>query len=72
MSKDFKTIPAPANQPMKKCKCGGSFALNIELCGVTHTLPTCTTYDELDIDELIKTRGALAMALYMMEARAQA
>lgn len=56
----------------RKCKCGGHFGLDMKLCGVTHTLPTCAAYDDLDVDELIKTPGALATALWVMEARASA
>lgn len=54
------------------CKCGGQYGMDMEKVGVFHTYPTCAAYDALDVNELMKQRGALAMALYAMQKRAEA
>lgn len=55
-----------------KCKCGGTFGFHMEQGGVFHTLPTCKAYDDLDVNTLIQTKGALALALYAMRQKAEA
>ena len=57
----------------KKCKCGGMIAWDMEQFGITHTLPTCKAYDDMDIDALLKAgEGKLALYLYAMYAKAEA
>lgn len=55
----------------KKCKCGGKLRMNIEKVGVEHTYPICKLYDELNLDELIKTPGALARYIWKMSEKAE-
>jgi len=58
---------------MHKCSCGGEVGFNMELFGVQHTYPTCSAYDALDVDALMEQpEGSLALAVYKMQAKAEA
>lgn len=58
---------------MRKCKCGGHVGFDMVKMGIVHTYPTCPAYEALDVDALMQQpEGSLALAVYAMQAKAEA
>lgn len=56
-------------QMKEKCQCGGEFEILPEVCGITHTVPACEAFNDIDLDEVIKTPGELAMSLHRLRVK---
>ncbi len=54
-----------------KCRCNGVIELLPEKCAITHTNPACKDFDAIDLDELIKVKGKLAVAIHKLTIKAQ-
>lgn len=58
--------------PPLKCQCGGHIGMAADMSNLRHSFPACSAYMRLNIDELLKTRGALANALWELTNAAKA